>query len=144
MVEERKEYKGFVESVLVDRRSPLAEALENGLPIFGPEVVTRHGKQHTPVVKAPKVVRAGEWFEVEVEVGYFYPHPSTPGHHIDSISLSVNGKEVATVNLEPGRESSKARFLVKVDEPGKAVLRGFGNCTLHGIWASYPVEVEVL
>jgi len=144
MVKERVERHSLLGSVLADRNSPLAEAFEEGLPIFGPEVVSRHGKQHTPIVKAPRQVEAGQWFEVEVEVGFYHPHPNTPGHHIDSISLCVNGHEVANASLTAGNGAPKARFLIKIDEPGTAVLRGFGNCTLHGIWASFPVKVRVV
>jgi len=126
-----------------EEMSPLAEALEDGLPIFGPEVVSKHGKQHTPVVRAPERVMAGEWFEVEVEVGHYHPHPSLESHYIDSISLMVNGAEVANAKFHPG-QTPKVTFMVKVDEPGIATIRGFGNCNLHGLWMSFPVEVEVL
>jgi superoxide reductase len=132
------------EATLLEGPSPIAEAVEEGLPIFGPETTTRVGKQHTPIVKAPRKVRAGQWFEVEVGVGYFQSHPNEPDHYIDAISLMVDGVEVASMKFQPGQGAPRATFVIKIDEPGVAYLRGFGNCTLHGLWVSEPVKVEVI
>jgi superoxide reductase len=133
---------GFV-ALLLGGKSAVAKAIKEGAPIFGAELQTSRGRQHTPVVRAPKVVKAGEPFEVEVEIGHYQGHESTQEHHIDNICLWADNREVGSVELKAG-EKPKAKFTVILNRPGTTVLRGFGNCTKHGLWVSQPVKVEVV
>ena len=125
--------------------SQVAKAGENrDLPIHGPDLKTAGGRKHTPFVKAPKKVRAGQWFEVFVEVGHYKPHPNTMTHWIESVALWIDGFEVASAKFRATQGAPKALFTVKVDRPGKVILRGFGYCNIHGLWVSQPLEVEVI
>jgi superoxide reductase len=146
----RTNRRKFIKSALlglvgltIGSKSAVAKALLEGAPIFGAETQTLRGKQHTPVVKAPEVVKAGEPFEVEVEIGHYEGHESTQEHHIDNICLWVNNREVGSVEVKAG-EKPKAKFTVVLDRPGTVTLRGFGNCTEHGLWVSEPVKVKVV
>ena len=44
-------------------------------------------KKHTPVITAPDSVKAGECFEVTVEVGKLLAHPNELAHSIEYIDL---------------------------------------------------------
>ncbi|QJA06548.1 desulfoferrodoxin [Thermosulfurimonas marina] len=99
-------------------------------------------KKHVPAVEAPSKVKAGEWFEVRVRVGYLVEHPSTPEHWITRIELLCNGKQVAEVRFPRGGNLSPvAVFRVRLNR--SAVLEAVENCNLHGTWISEPVKVEV-
>ena len=111
---------------------------------MAPTLRARGGRKHIPYVKAPKKVKAGRWFTVEVEVGHYHPHPNTPTHYIESASLWIDRFKVASARFKPVQGAPKALFTVRVEKTGKAVLRGFGYCNLHGLWVSLPVEVEVV
>ncbi len=114
------------------------------IPVFGPDLKTAGGRKHTPFVKAPKRVKAGEWFDVFVEVGHYKLHPNTMTHWIESVALWIDKFEVASARFRATQGAPRATFTVKVDKPGKVTLRGFGYCNIHGLWVSLPVEVEVV
>jgi len=120
------------------------EIYKRDIPIFGPDLKTVGGRKHTPYVKAPSKVKAGEWFEVFVEVGHYHPHPNTPTHWIESVALWVDKFEVAKSEFKAVSGAPKALFTVRIENPGVHILRGFGYCNLHGLWVSLPVKVEVV
>ncbi len=107
-----------------------------------PRSPTLMEKKHVPAVEAPSRVKAGEWFEVRVRVGYLVEHPSTPEHWITRIELHCNGRGVAIVEFpEGGNLAPVAVFRVRLNR--SAVLEAVENCNLHGTWISPPVRVEV-
>jgi len=101
-------------------------------------------KKHVPLVEAPKTVKKGRWFDVNVKVGFMLEHPSIPEHWIDRIELHVGGKKVSeVVNLAGGITSSNACFEIRLNKPGDTKLEAVADCNLHGTWLSEPVHIKV-
>ncbi len=117
--------------------------------IYKPEKVVGEaaGKKetHTPKIKAPEKVKAGEPFTVEVEVG---PHPNQAVHSIRYIQLffkeegrAFNPIHLATAILEPEYAEPKLVFTIRIRKSG--TLYALGYCNLHGLWeSSANIEVE--
>ncbi len=100
-------------------------------------------KKHVPAIIAPKVVGAGEWFEVKVKVGFMVTHPSTPKHWITKIYLLRNGEKIAeTLYPVGGVAASEATFKIRLDQSAK--LEAVEHCNLHGTWISDPFEIKVI
>ena len=100
-------------------------------------------RKHVPAIIAPKVVGAGEWFEVKVKVGFMKTHPSTPKHWITKICLLCDGKKIAeTLYPVGGTSAPEAVFKIRLNNSAK--LEAIENCNLHGTWISDPFEVKVL
>ncbi len=101
-------------------------------------------KKHVPLVKAPKAVKKGQWFQVKVNVGFMIEHPSTPDHWIDRVELHIDGKKVSeAVNMAGGITSSNSCFEIRLHKPGDAKIEAVANCNLHGTWLSEPVHIKV-
>src|SRR5512145_2795593 len=58
-------------------------------------------KKHLPVISAPRKVKKGECFEVEVEVGKLMQHPNEPGHFIEFIELYAGDTYLARMDFTP-------------------------------------------
>ena len=90
-------------------------------------------KKHLPVLSAPDTVKAGEFFEVTVEVGKLLAHPNDPDHHISFIQLYVGDVYLARLDLVPVRTQPVMRTLVRLDKD-LGPLRAFEYCNIHGAW----------
>ena len=100
-------------------------------------------QKHVPAVESPKSVKAGEWFDVKVNVGFMKEHPSTPRHWINMIKVLVDGKEVGESRFRTGGVTGPVALLrVKLDRTSN--LEAIENCNLHGTWISEPVIVKVV
>ncbi len=100
-------------------------------------------KKHVPLIVAPNEVKKGQWFNVEVRVGFQIEHPSTPGHWIEEITLLVNGKKVTEIENETGGLTSpNGHFNIRLNE--SATLEAIADCNLHGKWISEPVKIKVV
>ncbi len=100
-------------------------------------------KKHVPAIIAPRVVGAGEWFEVKVKVGFMVTHPSKPDHWITKIYLLCDGKKVAEMKYPVGGVgASEATFKIRLHKSAK--LEAVENCNLHGTWISDPFEIKVI
>ena len=98
-------------------------------------------KKHVPLIRAPKQVKPGEWFDVTVKVGYLTEHPSTPDHRITAIELWADGKMLGVMEYKAGGVTSpNAVFTIRLESP--ATLEAVENCNLHGTWIGDPVKVE--
>ncbi|WP_297455863.1 class II SORL domain-containing protein [Persephonella sp.] len=120
------------------------ETFFEGTPIFKPEIKTVHGQKHTPFIDAPKKVKAGEFFEVRVITGYYHPHPNKVEHHIEWSSLYINAFEAGQATFKATISNPDVTFKVKIDSKGKSILRAFSYCNIHGLWLSFPKEIEVV
>ena len=104
-------------------------------------------KKHAPAITAPKKVKAGEAFAVEVSVGEML-HDMGPTHWIESIELSVGNEPAGRVDFQPkGYLKPKAVFTVvlgpELAAAGKVTLMAFERCNLHGYWeGSLDIEVS--
>ena len=95
-------------------------------------------KSHSPVITAPKTVKAGEPFSVEVSVGEVV-HSMGPAHWIEFVELNIGNEPAGRIDFQPkGYLSPKAAFtvaLTKESAPsGKVTLIAHQRCNLHGYW----------
>jgi superoxide reductase len=95
---------------------------------------------HSPVIKAPDTVKAGEVFPVEVEIGRV-PHPMGPTHWIEHLQLNIGNEPAGNVIFRShGYVKAAAKFNVLLGNElkGKTVsLIVQIKCNLHGIWESH-------
>lgn len=98
-------------------------------------------KKHTPVITAPARVKKGEPFEVVVEVGKFMRHPNENAHFIEWIELFSGDAFLLRVDLVPRLTEPSVKFTVALDHAHPLVARE--RCNLHGLWESFPQEIEV-
>jgi len=89
-------------------------------------------RKHLPVIDAPDSVKAGEPFEVTVEVGRLLTHPNEPGHHIEWIVLLNGSVTLAMVELSGVSAEPKITLTVRLERSSR--LRALAKCNLHGEW----------
>ena len=115
-------------------------------------------EKHVPVVTAPSAAKAGEPFDVEVDVGKEIPHPNTAQHHIAWMALHFVPAG-ANTSIELGRVELSAHGASMTDKPGPAftepsarfrvrlavsgTLHATAYCNLHGLWTS-AAEIAVV
>jgi len=115
-------------------------------------------EKHVPVIVAPRSVKAGEKFVVEVSVGKEIAHPNTIEHHIRSILLCFkpeNGKfacEIGSFEFSAHAELSDGlnKGSVVTEPVAQAVMKIVGSgtllavsyCNIHGLWESFQ-EIKV-
>ncbi|MDA8413599.1 MAG: class II SORL domain-containing protein [Desulfobacteraceae bacterium] len=102
---------------------------------------------HAPVITAPKSVKAGETFTVEVSIGENV-HPMGPAHWIEYIELAIGNEPAGRIEFRSrGFMKPKATFTVALPKEmapsGKATLVAFQRCNLHGLWES-TLDITVL
>jgi superoxide reductase len=113
---------------------------ENINRVKNPSSKTPLEKSHAPVISAPKTVKAGEPFAVEVSVGEVL-HPMGPAHWIEFIMLEIGNEPAGRVDFQSrGYLSPKATFTVTLPKEsapsGKVTLVANQRCNLHGYWES--------
>jgi superoxide reductase len=96
--------------------------------------------KHAPVISAPKTVKAGELFTVEVSVGEGL-HDMGPAHWIEYIELAIGNEPAGRLEFQPrGFMKPKATFTVALPKEiapnGVVTLVAFQRCNLHGLWES--------
>jgi superoxide reductase len=126
--------------------APVDESLWKGINrVKDPENETVLETLHAPVITAPKKVKAGQVFDVEVAVGKVM-HPMGPSHWINHVQLSIGNEPAGTAIFRShGYLKPKTRFSVVLGDnlKGKRVsLVATEQCNLHGTWQHY-VNVEV-
>jgi superoxide reductase len=93
---------------------------------------------HSPVINAPKKVKSGEPFTVEVSVGENL-HPMGSTHWIEFIQLNIGNEPAGRVDFQSsGFLKPKVTFTVLVNKEaaaeGKVTLVASQRCNLHGYW----------
>ncbi|MGD2174848.1 MAG: desulfoferrodoxin family protein [Candidatus Brocadiaceae bacterium] len=101
--------------------------------VADPENMTDLEKKHVPVISAPESVKAGECFDVIVEVGKHLAHPNERGHYIHFVELYADETFLGRVDWTPVTTCPIARFCVQLDHIHDR-LRAFEYCNLHGTW----------
>jgi superoxide reductase len=93
-------------------------------------------KKHLPIISAPASVKAGEPFEITIEVGKLLAHPNEPAHHIQWIVLLNGSLTMAIVQLTPQLTPVMAnpRVTLKITLEENAKLRVLERCNIHGEW----------
>ena len=94
---------------------------------------------HVPWIKAPKSVKPGEAFLVEVSIGKEL-HVTTKEHRIFSVTLLAGNEPIGTVMFESLFAQPRACFLVALQRSVTLVAQA--RCNLHGVWEN-GVEVDV-
>ena len=97
-------------------------------------------KSHAPQIVAPKTVKAGEPFTVEVSVGETL-HVMGPSHWIQDIELYIGNEPAGRIELQAkGYLMPKAAFTALLQKDaapaGKVTLVAAQHCNLHGYWES--------
>jgi superoxide reductase len=99
-------------------------------------------KKHVPVITAPEKVKAGECFEVTVEVGKLLAHPNEIAHFIGFIELYAGHIHLARMDFTARTTCPVMKVCVALPKD-LGPLRAFERCNLHGAWeASKPITVE--
>lgn len=106
--------------------------------VKNPSSKTPLEKSHAPVITAPRTVKLGEPFTVEVSVGEVL-HPMLPAHWIEFIALEIGNEPAGRVDFQSrGYLSPKATFTVTLPKEsapsGKVTLVAHQRCNLHGYW----------
>ncbi len=105
------------------------------------ENLTDLKKKHFPVITAPDSIKAGECFEMIVEVDKLLAHPNEHGHFIQFIELYADDVYLGRTDFTAISTCPATKFCVSLPGPIKE-LRAYGYCNLHGAWAwSAPIAV---
>ena len=88
-------------------------------------------KKHSPVIEMPEKIKAGEPFDVQIEIGSV-AHPMDRGHYIGWLQLFADDIPIAMVSFQPVVSRPKATLTVILEKP--ATLRVLESCNLHGVW----------
>lgn len=103
-------------------------------------------KLHSPVIKAPEKVKAGEVFPVEVDIGQI-PHPMGPTHWIEHLQFNIGNEPGANVIFRShGYVKAEGKFNTVLGDHLKGKTASLVvqiKCNLHGIWQNH-VNVEVV
>ena len=103
-------------------------------------------KLHSPVIRAPQKVKAGEVFPVEVSIGEI-PHPMGPTHWIEHLQLNIGNQPAGNVVFRShGYVKAAAKFDAVVGDElkGKTVsLIVEIKFNIHGIWQNHA-NVEIV
>jgi len=103
-------------------------------------------EKHVPMITAPPSAKAGQPFDVTVEVGKTVPHPNTVAHHIKWIQLYAKEEEsqyaVQVGFFDFGPTFASPKVTVPVILQKNATLYAVEHCNIHGLW-DYSVDVIV-
>lgn len=92
-------------------------------------------KMHLPVISVPANLKAGETFEVTVEVGKLLAHPNEPSHFIEWIDLYANYVFLDRISLSAATTQPTLKIPVTLPHDIKNLtLRAFERCNMHGVW----------
>ena len=107
-----------------------------------PANMTELEKKHTPVIDCPDSVKAGEPFQVKINVGSI-PHVMEEGHHIQWIDVHSGNNFNVRVDLTPVFTRPEVTVtLLKGGKHRTVTLKVIERCNLHGQWiASKEVTV---
>ena len=119
------------------QQAPAPASANDAVPEITPDfdhVKTAHDPKHTPKITAPDKVKAGEWFDVTVEVGDEARHPSLIEHHVRWIAIYKDDVEIARAYLHPVFSTPKVTFTIRLEESAK--LRALEEPTHTAAWES--------
>ena len=123
---------------------PRAAAAEGQHELITPAfkaVSDAYDPKHTPKITAPEKVKAGEWFDVTVEIGQGSRHPTMIEHHVRWIAIFKNDVELARTYLHPVHTSPKVTYTIALEE--SAELVAMEEPTHSAAWkSSVKIEVE--
>lgn len=89
-------------------------------------------KKHTPIIEPPDLAKAGEPFEVVVEVGKLLKHPNEPNHFIEWIELYSGDTFLTRVDLTAELTDPKVTIPIRLTHPH--TMKARARCNIHGVW----------
>lgn len=103
-----------------------------------PAAKTPLEKSHAPMLTAPREVKAGEAFTVEVAVGESL-HAMGPTHWIEYVELHIGNEPAGRADFQAkGYLKPKAAFTVVLGpefaSAGRVTIVANQRCNLHGYW----------
>lgn len=106
------------------------------------ENMTELEKKHMPVIDCPGTVKAGEPFQVKINVGEI-PHVMEEGHFIQWIDVHFKDNFFARVELTPKFTRPEVTLtLERHSKHSSSTLSVIERCNLHGQWeASKEITV---
>ena len=98
------------------------------------ENMTELEKKHMPVIDCPGTVKAGEPFQVKINVGEI-PHVMEEGHFVQWIDVYFKDNFFARVELTPKFTRPEVTLtLERHSKHSSSTLRVIERCNLHGQW----------
>ncbi|MBN1356768.1 class II SORL domain-containing protein [bacterium] len=109
-------------------------------------------EKHAPVIIAPDTVKAGEFFQVTVNIGEEIAHPNKTEHHIRWINVYFKAEddsapyEIGKFDFNAHGESAKGpdtssvythpecAFRFRTGRSG--TIHASSYCNIHGLWQS--------
>ncbi len=95
--------------------------------------------RHSPFIHCADNAKAGELFEVRVQVGNEYTHPDDMDHYISGVSLFNGESKLAEATMLAGslggqgkKANASITFRVVLDKNAKLTAHAY--CTKHGVW----------
>ncbi len=105
------------------------------------ENLTDLEKKHMPIISAPDNVKAGDRFEVTVEVGKLLAHPNENTHFIEFVELYADHAYLARVDFTAQTTFPMVKFCIALAGPIEK-LHAYARCNIHGVWtAEKPINV---
>lgn len=99
-----------------------------------PSNMTDLEKKHTPVIECPDAVKAGEPFQVKIQVGSM-PHVMEEAHSVQWIDVYFKQNFFTRIELTPVFTKPEVTVtLVRHSKHTSSTLRVIERCNLHGQW----------
>lgn len=101
------------------------------------------GEKHVPVIHAPKIVKAGEAFELKISIGDEIKHPNTLEHHISWFKVFFHAEgakfpvEISTFDFTAHGEGdifNEPVSLTQVKLSKSGTIYAVSYCNIHGLW----------
>lgn len=95
--------------------------------------------RHSPFIHCEDSAKAGEAFDVRVQVGNEYNHPDDLDHYISTVALYNGETKLAEATMFAGAnggQGNKAQTSItfRVVLSKNAKLTAHAYCTKHGVW----------
>ncbi len=100
-------------------------------------------KKHVPVITVPQVLKAGEFYEVNIKVVEI-EHPNENDHFIQWIEFYIGSVYLGRFDFAPVMTKPEVTIPLKLSHRGlDSTLRAISRCNLHGLWeGSVQVKTE--
>jgi superoxide reductase len=93
-------------------------------------------QKHSPCIKVPDKIKAGEFFNATIRVGEI-EHPNGNDHFIQWIELYVSDVYLGRFDFAPVMTRPEITIPLQFGHTGRStVLRAVTRCNLHGVWES--------
>jgi len=104
--------------------------------------------RHSPFIHCADNAKAGEAFEVRVQVGNEYTHPDDTDHYISTVALYNRDTKLGEATMYAGAlggqgKKANASVTFRVILEKNAKLTAHAYCTKHGVWEGTPVDITV-